>query len=211
MRLRKVPDAGSRLARHPDVMIADPEAHRGRWRELFAQDAPIRLEIGIGKGRFLFETAKMNPHVNFIGIEKYDSVIVRALDKLLAEPLRNVRLVHMDAEDLPNVFAPGELDSLYLNFSDPWPKTHHAKRRLTSPLFLTRYEAILKPHAAILYKSDDFAFFSYTMRSLVDAGCTFDRISLDLHSEPHDENVETEFESRFVALGQPIYHIAFHF
>ena len=211
MRLRKVRDAGERLAMHPEVMIPDPESHRGRWRDLFSQDAPIHLEIGIGKGRFLFETAKRHPEINFIGIEKYDSVIVRALEKLLAEPLQNVRLVHMDAEDLPAVFAKGEIDLLYLNFSDPWPKTHHAKRRLTSPLFLTRYEAILKPHARIMYKTDDFAFFAYTMRTLVDASCTFDRISLDLHAEAHEDNVETEFESRFVGLGQPIYHIAFHF
>jgi len=210
MRLRKVRDAGDRLARHPEIMISEPEFHRGKWRDLFGTGHPIRLEIGIGKGKFLFETARLHPEIDFIGIEKYDSVIVRALEKLVSAPRANVRLIHMDAEDLPEVFAFGEIDLLYLNFSDPWPKTHHAKRRLTSPLFLARYQAILKAGASVLFKTDNFGFFAYTMSTIVDQGFTIDRITLDFHAEPWHDDVETEFETRFVGLGQPIYHIAFH-
>lgn len=212
MRLRKIPDAAERLARHPEIMVLDPASHRGAWSALFPnRSLPIRLEIGIGKGRFLIDIARKNPDFNFVGIEKFDSVILRAMEKLVKEPLANVRLVHMDAADLPLVFAPGEIDRLYLNFSDPWPKTYQAKRRLTSPLFLARYEAVMKPRASVLFKTDNFAFFRYTMTTLVDTGWAIDRISLDLHAEAQEDNVETEFESRFVQLGQPIYHIAFHY
>ncbi len=208
MRLRKVKHAGQTLAAHPEFMVADPLA--GHWRERFGQVAPIHLEIGIGKGKFLFETAKRHPEINYVGIEKFDSVLVRALERLLLDPLPNVKLLHMDAEALPAVFAPGEIDGLYLNFSDPWPKHHHAKRRLTSPLFLARYQAILKPGAPIRFKTDNYGFFEYTLMTLVAQDRKIERISLDLHGEIDIDNVETEFETRFVQQGQPIYYIAFH-
>jgi tRNA (guanine-N7-)-methyltransferase len=210
MRLRKVKNAAEIISQHPEYMISDPETMRGRWHEVFGRHRPIRLEIGIGKGRFLFETARRHPDVDFIGIERFDSVIVRALEKLLAEPLRNVRLILMDADRLPETFAPGEINQLYLNFSDPWPKNHHVKRRLTHPLFLARYRAILEKNAPILFKTDNFALFSYTMMTLVEQGEAIERISTDLHAEADTDNVETEFETRFVSLGQPIYYIAFH-
>ncbi len=208
MRLRKVRDAGQTLAAHPEFVIADPVA--GHWRERFGNEAPIHLEIGIGKGKFLFETAKKHPEIDYVGIEKYDSVLVRALEKIILEPLSNVKLVHMDAAALPMAFAPGEVALLYLNFSDPWPKHHHAKRRLTSPLFLARYEAILKPGAPIRFKTDNYGFFESTLMTLVAQEKTIERISLDLHAEVDIDNVETEFETRFVQRGQPIYYIAFH-
>jgi len=153
--------------------------------------------------------ARLHPEINYLGIEKFDSVIIRALEKLLQFPLPNVRLIYVDAESLPELFDSNEIDHLYLNFSDPWPKNHHKKRRLTSPLFLSRYQAILKPKAIIEYKTDNYPFFEYTMMSVVEYGTLIDKISLDLHHEMNIENVETEFETKFVAMGNPIYYIRF--
>ncbi len=209
MRLRKVKHAREAIESHPEIMVLNPELNKGKWSSLFPTIQPIHLEIGIGKGKFLFELARIHPEINYIGIEKFDSVIIRALEKLLQSPLPNVRLVYVDAEKIPELFNRNEIDRLYLNFSDPWPKTPHKKRRLTSPLFLSRYQMILKQNAFIEYKTDNYPFFEYTMMSIVDFGTHIDKICLDLHKERNIENVETEFETKFVAMGNPIYYIKF--
>lgn len=209
MRLRKVKYAFQKLQSYPDLVIIEPKKYKGKWSSQFCVQQDIHLEIGIGKGKFLFELAKKNPNINYLGIEKYDSVIVRALEKLLIEPLPNVKLIYVDAENLPEIFAKGEISRLYLNFSDPWPKNSHKKRRLTSPLFLMRYLSILKENSIIEYKTDNYPFFEYTMMTLVQSETKIHRISLDLHNENDIDNVETEFESKFVAMGNPIYYISF--
>ena len=209
MRLRKVKYAYDKLQCYPELVVLNPNELYGKWNSLFSNQREIHLEIGIGKGKFLFELAKKNPQINYLGIEKYDSVIVRALEKLLIEPLPNVRLIYVDAEKLPEIFAKGEISHLYLNFSDPWPKNSHKKRRLTSPLFLTRYLSILKKNAIIEYKTDNYPFFEYTMMTLVQNDTVINRISLNLHQEKDIDNVETEFETKFVAMGNPIYYISF--
>jgi tRNA (guanine-N7-)-methyltransferase len=209
MRLRKVKYALEMLMSHPEIMVLNPENNKGKWNALFPSVQPIHLEIGMGKGKFLFEQAKMNPTINYVGIEKYDSVIVRALEKLLADPLPNVLLVYVDAERLPDLFTKNEISHLYLNFSDPWPKNAHKKRRLTSPLFLTRYLSILKNDAVVEYKTDNFEFFEYSMLTLVEYGTKIQKISLNLQTDADFLNIETEFESRFAAMGNPIYYIRF--
>jgi len=209
MRLRKVKHAYEKLQSYPEIVVLNPKEFRKKWKDLFPIKQPIHLEIGIGKGKFLFELAKMHPEINYLGIEKSDSVIVRALEKLLLEPLPNVLLIYVDAELLPEIFEKGEINHLYLNFSDPWPKNSHKKRRLTSPLFLSRYQSILSKDAIIEYKTDNYGFFEYTMMTLVESGSTIHKISLDLHSEININNVETEFESKFVAMGNSIYYIRF--
>lgn len=207
MRLRNVKNASGQLAAHPNWMILDPENHFGEWARFFGNDHPIHLEIGCGKGRFLMEMAKSHPEINFVGIEKFDSVILRSLQKLLAEPLPNVRLIRTDAADLEKMFKSGEIGQLYLNFSDPWPKPSHARRRLTSGDYLERYQKILKSGSTVTFKTDNFPLFSFSLISLVEAGWVIRRVSLDLHSETDIPNQETEFESRFVAMGKPIFYL----
>jgi tRNA (guanine-N7-)-methyltransferase len=209
MRLRKVKNASITLNNHPELLIQNPDFYKGKWDTLFPKNQPIHLEIGIGKGKFLFELAKLHPEINYLGIEKFDSVIVRALEKLLISPLPNVLLIYVDANRLPDLFDIGEIDKLYLNFSDPWPKNAHKKRRLTSPLFLSFYQAILRKDAVIEYKTDNFRFFEYTMMTLIEYPANIIKMSLDLHHEHNIENVETEFETRFVSMGNSIYYISF--
>ena len=207
MRLRNVKNAAALLAAHPEWLILDYQTHRGTWKEVFGNDHPIHLEIGCGKGRFLTEMARQHPDVNFLGMEKFDSVIVRALQKLLRDPLPNIRLLRADAANLETLFAPGEIRNLYLNFSDPWPKPSHSRRRLTSPEFISRYRKVLPAGAPICFKTDNFPLFSFSMKSFVDSGLAIDRISLDLHRESDIPNIESEFESRFVAMGKPIFYL----
>lgn len=209
MRLRKVKYAQDKLRSYPELVYIDPIENKGKWNSIYSNNRPIHLEIGIGKGKFLFELAKLHPEINYLGIEKYDSVIVRALEKLLIEPLPNVRLIYVDAEKLPLIFEKNEISHLYLNFSDPWPKKAHAKRRLTSPLFLAKYQSIISTNSIIEYKTDNYDFFEYTMMTLVQTNSTILKISLDLHKEKDIMNVETEFETKFVTMGNPIYYIRF--
>ncbi len=209
MRLRKVKYAQDKLRSYPELVYIDPIDIKGKWDSIFSNNHPIHLEIGIGKGKFLFELAKLHPEINYLGIEKFDSVIVRALEKLLVEPLPNVRLIYVDAEKLPLIFEKDEISHLYLNFSDPWPKKAHAKRRLTSPLFLSKYQSIIGKNSVIEYKTDNYNFFEYTMMTLVQNDSIIFKISLDLHKELDIMNVETEFETKFVSMGNPIYYIRF--
>jgi tRNA (guanine-N7-)-methyltransferase len=211
MRLRKVKHAAATLQANEQMIIQQPSDYLGKWYTVFGNHHPIEIEIGTGKGKFIIELAKKHPEKNFIGIEKYDSVLIRALEKASIVQTPNLRLIWMDAETITSTFELGEVSKIYLNFSDPWPKSKQKKRRLTHPLFLSKYEKVLLPGDSIQFKTDNFPFFMDSMMSMVEYGMKVDFISLDLHSETSIDNVETEFETKFVAQGHQIYYLASHF
>ena len=206
MRLRNV--KGSREAIQESIYVVHEEETRaGSWHDIFGNDHPIHIEIGMGKGRFLMELAAKNPDINYVGIEKYSSVLIRALEKMseMETPLDNIRFVRMDAEAIAKVFGAGEVDRIYLNFSDPWPKDRHAKRRLTSDRFLPIYDQILKKDGIIEFKTDNQDLFRYSLESIPEAGWTVDAHTFDLHnSEMAEGNVMTEYETKFCSEGKPI-------
>ncbi|OQP06479.1 tRNA (guanosine(46)-N7)-methyltransferase TrmB [Geobacillus sp. 46C-IIa] len=205
MRLRNKPWAKEKIAAYPQYVIPDPEAKRGRWHELFGNDRPIHIEIGTGKGKFITEMAELHPDINFIGIELYPSVLVSALDKLIESKLPNVRLLNANAKDLAAFFADGEIARLYLNFSDPWPKKRHEKRRLTYRDFLALYDRILSADGDIHLKTDNQPFFEYSLVSLSQYGFVLAAVQLDLHRSDVVGNVMTEYEEKFSAKGNRIY------
>lgn len=206
MRLRKVKHAEDYINKYTDYIIPTPEKHMGKWNELFKNDHPIEIEIGCGKGKFVYEKALNNPFTNFIGIEKFDSVIVRALEKLLENPLPNVVLLRLDANKIDTVFEKNEVSKIYLNFSDPWPKNSHAKRRLTSMQFLDRYSKILKEKSIIEMKTDNFGLFQYSILSFNrHTNYTIKEIYLDLYKNKPIDNIQTEFEKKFVEQGNLIF------
>jgi tRNA (guanine-N7-)-methyltransferase len=211
MRLRKVKHAAATLQANEQMIIQQPSDYKGKWYTVFGNPHPIEIEIGTGKGKFIIELAKKHPEKNFIGIEKYDSVLIRALEKASIVQTPNLRLIWMDAETITSTFELGEVSKIYLNFSDPWPKSKQKKRRLTHPLFLSKYEMVLLTGHSIQFKTDNFPFFMDSMMSMVEYGMKVDFISLDLHSETSIDNVETEFETKFVAQGHQIYYLASHF
>ena len=173
---------------------------------MFGNDAPLHIEIGMGKGRFLMDMAKLHPEVNYVGIEKYSSVLLRAIQKMEEEELPNVRFIRMDAEEITNVFGRGEVERIYLNFSDPWPKDRHAKRRLPSRQFLARYDEILKKDGTIEFKTDNRLLFDFALEELEPAGWRADVVTFDLHGDEKlvQGNVMTEYEERFSSMGNPI-------
>lgn len=204
MRLRHIRGAEDAIADSPYV-IRDPASHRGRYGELFGNSHPIRIEVGMGKGKFLMEMAALNPDVNFIGIERYCSVLLRALQKREELELANLFFLCVDAKELSGIFAPGEVERIYLNFSDPWPKDRHAKRRLTSPEFMKVYDEILQKEGTVEFKTDNQELFSYSLESIPAAGWQIRQFTRDLHHSPMAEgNVMTEYETRFSAMGNPI-------
>lgn len=207
MRLKNVPGAREAVDASPLVIHA-PNKNRGRWADVFGNANPIYIEVGMGKGRFLTELALSHPERNYIGVERYSSVLYRALQKreALAEPLLNLFYLCIDAAQLPDFFAPGEVAGLYLNFSDPWPKDRHAKRRLTSREFLARYEQLLPPGGTVEFKTDNQALFSFSLEECAAAGWTLAASTRDLHADPvlMEGNVCTEYEEKFSAKGNPI-------
>ena len=204
MRLRNIPGAKEEMLTNPFV-IREPETHRGRWQEVFGAPRPLYLEVGMGKGRFLTELSMLHPDVNFLGIEKMSSVLYRALQKRAEMDADNLYFIRTDAEKLPEIFAEGEIDRLYLNFSDPWPKDRHHKRRLTSPEFLRRYEKILSRDAVLEFKTDNRDLFEFSLESIKETGWTLLLCTYDLHrSEYAAGNVMTEYEDRFATLGNKI-------
>ena len=178
----------------------NPEENKGKWKEVFGNDKPIHIEIGMGKGDFIIGMAKNNPNINFIGIEMYDSVIVKAVQKLENEELDNLKLIRMDARLIEDVFDK-EIDLIYLNFSDPWPKSRAAKKRLTHERFLNRYENIFKGKKTIFMKTDNTALFEFSIESLSEFGYKLKNISLDLHNSDFENNVMTEYERKFSEKG----------
>jgi len=204
MRLRNIPGAREEMLVNPFI-VQDPERLRGCWRAEFGNQNPLRIEIGMGKGQFLLTLAQQNPDVNFVGIEKYSSVLIRALARQEELKLQNLRLIRYDAETIDELFADGEVDRIYLNFSDPWPKDRHAKRRLTSDRFLARYARILAPEGRVEFKTDNVDLFDFSLESAENCGWTLSEVTRDLHNSPAAEgNVMTEYEERFSALGNPI-------
>ena len=208
MRLRNIRGSKDVIASCPFV-VQEPESCRGRWAEVFGNENPIHIEVGMGKGRFLMDMAVLHPEINYIGIEMYDSVLLRAVQKRekLETELKNLFFIRMDARQLPEVFAEGEVDRIYLNFSDPWPKARHARRRLTSPDFFARYDKVLVQDGQVEFKTDNRDLFDFSVESLGESEtwgiseCTY-----DLH---HDEimnvgNIMTEYEEKFSSMDHPI-------
>lgn len=202
MRLKKVKNANVIISKS-NYIIEDPEKFKGRFKEIFGNDNPIDVEIGMGKGDFVIGMAKKNPNVNFIGVEMFDSVIVRAVQKLENEKIDNLRLIKMDANDIDQVFE-HEIRIIYLNFSDPWPKKRHAKRRLTSHTLLEKYDNIFKGEKIIFQKTDNVDLFTYSIESLSTYGYVLKNISLDLHKDNPLDNVMTEYEKKFKSIGTKI-------
>ncbi|GAA0274841.1 tRNA (guanosine(46)-N7)-methyltransferase TrmB [Faecalicatena contorta] len=208
MRLRNVPRAEGTIQNHPAV-IKRPEAQKGCWRQVFGNSKPIHIEIGMGKGRYLLTMASLHPDVNFVGIERYTSVLLRAVEKFDTEEfkmLKNIRFVCMDARDVAEVFAHGEVARIYLNFSDPWPKARHEKRRLTSHEFLERYEQILVPGGTLEFKTDNTELFNFSLEQVKSSSWTLEHYTYDLHHHEimNEGNVMTEYEEKFSARGNPI-------
>ena len=189
-----------------EYIILNPESNKGKWRELFSNNHPIYLEIGMGKGSFILENALRYPDINFIGIEKYDSIIALAIKKINNYDLNNLKLVRMDALNIDNVFAK-EIDKLYLNFSDPWPKPRHEKRRLTSSNFLQKYEDIFKERILIEMKTDNRKLFEYSLISFNENNYKIKEISLNLHDDNRTDNIMTEYEEKFSRQNNPIYYV----
>lgn len=208
MRLRNIPRADSTLQEHR-LVVKRPEDQRGCWRQVFGNSNPVYIEIGMGKGQFLLNMAKKFPEINFIGIERYSSVLLRAVERMELEDyqnLNNIRFVCMDAREIENVFATGEVGRIYLNFSDPWPKARHMKRRLTSVEFLTRYEKVLGENGRVEFKTDNTPLFEFSLEQAKEAGWRLIAHTYDLHhnKEMNQGNIMTEYEERFSSRGNPI-------
>lgn len=206
MRRRNVKNAQSRIDNHLDLVIKNPQDYRGKWQELFNNRNPIYLEIGMGKGKFLLEHANHNPNINYIGLEKFDSVIVQAVEKISLSRLSNIKLINEDATKILEFFDQKEIQKIYLNFSDPWPKNRHEKRRLTHKNFLKKYESIL--NGDLEMKTDNQTFFEYSLISFNQEQWKFLDLSLDLHHRSVDETIiSTEYEERFIKKGNQIYFL----
>lgn len=230
MRLRNIPRAEGVLQAHP-IVVKDEKAYKGKWNREFGNDHPIHIEIGMGKGSFLLTMAEQNPEVNYIGIERYSSVLLRAVEKYeerhgregllmtekgetpdfkIYEEHPNIRFICMDAAEIEDVFAAGEAERVYLNFSDPWPKKRHAGRRLTSRGYLGRYERILAHNGTVEFKTDNSGLFQFSLGEIEEAGWKLEACTWDLHSdeEMRRGNVMTEYEAKFSGLGNPIHKLS---
>ena len=207
MRMRKKKNCGARMERCKDIWIKNPQEYKGKWSTLFQNDNPIHIEIGCGKGNFILGMAKMYPDVNFIGIEKVEDVIVMAMEKVSDAELSNVLFMDMDAQIIEEIFEKGEIERIYLNFSDPWKKKKQAKRRLTHKNFLDKYKMVLNEGDYIFFKTDNRLLFEFSINSFCQENYKLSNISLDLHNSDFEGNVMTEYEERFSAMGMPIYRL----
>lgn len=213
MRLRNIPGA-KEVIRTSEYVVQNPEARKGLWAAVFPKRQPLHIEVGMGKGRFLMDMAALHPDRNYVGIEMYDSVLLRAIQKRESreeekERLSNLLFLCVDARNLPEIFDRGEVDRVYLNFSDPWPKARHAKRRLTSCEFLKRYEKILSPGGCVEFKTDNRQLFEFSLEEIERAGWELLEKTYDLHREESmmAGNVMTEYEEKFSQMGNPIYKL----
>ena len=204
MRLRNVKNA-SEILNNSSYVIKNPKDYKGSFKNLFDNDNPINLEIGCGKGQFIINMAKKYPNINFIGVEKYESVLVRAVQKADVEVIPNLKFICIDAKELNEVFE-REINTLYLNFSDPWPKNRHSNRRLTSHIFLKIYDDIFEGKNRIIQKTDNIILFASSIESLSTYGYTIEKVSLDLHNTDI-ENVKTEYEEKFSSQGYKINYL----
>ena len=211
MRLRNVPGSKEAIDKS-DYCVTEPEQYRGRWRSLYGDAADagsklLYLEIGTGKGRFIEENARINRDILYLGLEKYSSVLIKGLRRQEEEKLPNLMFVRTDAEIITEIFDVGEIDRIYLNFSDPWPKTRHAGRRLPSERFLRRYDRILSPGGMIEFKTDNEELFDFALEEAERAGYSFVVLTRDLHADEElsKDNIMTEYEERFSSMGHPIF------
>ena len=204
MRLRNVKGSRETIAAN-EYVIKEETQYKGKWKDIFGNDHPIHIEIGMGKGQFITTLAQQNPEINYVGIEKYSSVLIRAIAKQEELQLPNLYFIRMEAEYIADVFAPDEVERIYLNFSDPWPKDRHAKRRLTSKEFLARYNQILVPEGVVIFKTDNRDLFDFSLEQVPEAGWKLVNYTYDLHhSEYLDGNIMTEYEEKFASKGNPI-------
>ena len=213
MRLRHITGSEDFVA-SSEYVTHEPEKYKGKWKEYFGNDNPVRIEIGMGKGQFIETLAAQNPDVNYIGIERYDTVILKAIKKREAlqkegYEFKNLTFISIDARLLGDVFEKGEVDRIYLNFSDPWPKDRQANRRLTSPVFMKIYKEFLKEDGKLEFKTDNTGLFDYSLEAIPEAGWKLDKVTRDLHhdSSMNEGNVMTEYEEKFSAKGNPIYKL----
>ena len=208
MRLKNVKGA-STIIENSDYIIKEPKKYKGNYNLLFNNSNPIYIEIGMGKGDFIIENALKYPNVNFIGIEKFDSVIVRACQKLEDKKIPNLKLIRIDAEEIEEVFE-REVSLIYLNFSDPWPKARHEKRRLSHERFLKKYDSIFQDEKRIIMKTDNRNLFEFSVKSFVEYGYKIEDISLNLYEDDIKNNIPTEYETRFHERGMVIYKVDVH-
>lgn len=207
MRLRNIPRANEVIAASA-LVIQEPTEKKGHWKEVFGNNHPIHIEVGMGKGRFLTELARLHPEINYIGIERYTSVLLRAVEKLQKEEKQpeNLYFLCIDARDLPEIFEKGEVAKIYLNFSDPWPKDRHAQRRLPSRQFLERYGKILAADGDVEFKTDNRGLFEFALEEIEPAGWKLCMSTFDLHADKElmKDNIMTEYEEKFSEKGNPI-------
>lgn len=207
MRLRNVRGSRETIAAN-EYVIKNETEYKGKWNQLFGNGHLIHIEIGMGKGQFITTLAQQNPDINYVGIEKSSSVLIRAIEKQEELKLPNLFFIRMEAEYIADVFAKNEVARIYLNFSDPWPKDRHAKRRLTSKEFLTRYNQILVPEGVVIFKTDNRELFDFSVEQVPEAGWNLVNCTYDLHnSEFVEGNIMTEYETKFVAEGKPIHRL----
>ncbi|WP_127850149.1 tRNA (guanosine(46)-N7)-methyltransferase TrmB [Lacticaseibacillus hulanensis] len=208
MRLRNKSWAKPLIEAHPDMITVTPLGMQGKWQERFAQNQPLMLEVGSGKGKFITEMAAAHPELNFIALELQEVAIAYVLRKQVELELPNLQLILGDGANLTEYFAPAEVTGVYLNFSDPWPKTRHEKRRLTYKSFLDQYKAIMHKDGVLQFKTDNQGLFEYSLVSMNNYGMKFDMVSLDLHNDARVvDNIETEYEHKFSSRGGRIYQL----
>lgn len=203
MRMRKKKNLAPRMERCDDLWIREPEEYKGKWRTLMPDCRELRLELGCGKGGFTVKTAQAEPDVLFIAVERVPDAMVIAMERAEQAELRNVYFVDADAARLPEYFEPGEVDRIYLNFSDPWPSNRHAKRRLTHPDFLNKYAWVLKDRGEVHFKTDNHDLFEWSLFQFPKAGFDLEQVTRNLH-ENGIQGIMTDYEAKFHALGQPI-------
>ena len=212
MRLRHIPGCEQFVAESPSV-VHDPIQYKGHWQEFFGNDRPIELEIGMGKGQFIRKLSLRDPEINFLGLERYETVLMKAIkrkemeDAALPEGVerKNLSFLCVDANLLPEIFAPGEISRIYLNFSDPWPKTSHAPRRLTSPHFMKIYDQVLEKDGVVEFKTDNQGLFAWSLEAIPEAGWEITYVTHDLHAQTEAaDNIMTEYEEKFSGRGQKI-------
>ncbi|MFF2091118.1 tRNA (guanosine(46)-N7)-methyltransferase TrmB [Paenibacillus sp. NPDC058174] len=215
MRLRGRKGIRESIEAQPELVVLDAAPHKGKWHEFFGNDNPIYIELGMGKGRFISHMSARNPEINFIGVDMYDELIRRASEKARAvweekgeQSPPNLALLRANIEHIENMFDPGELERIHLNFSDPWPKSKHARRRLTHPRFLAKYAQLLNERGEIHFKTDSQSLFEFSLNSFAEVEMQLRNISLHLHKEgPREDLVFTEYEMKFMGKGQPIYRL----
>ncbi|AIC95334.1 tRNA (guanosine(46)-N7)-methyltransferase TrmB [Shouchella lehensis] len=207
MRLRHKPWAREELSKRPAIVVQDPTTQKGNWNDLFNNDNPIYVEVGTGKGQFLTKMGMAHPGINFIGVERYESVLLTAMENVEQAGLMNVKLLSEDVGDIEEFFGESEVERVFINFTDPWPKTRHAKRRLTHPYYLEKYRRMLTNNGEIHFKTDNQGLFEYSLHSMSSYGMAFKNVSLDLHKSNMEGNMMTEYEEKFSAKGDRIYRL----